>query len=139
MKITESAQVALIQSREFLEGSREKGFKMELAGERSEFVGAVLGRCGGWGWVREDFRCTGFDGRDGGLTATSLIATAQNCSYLTGCGHVTVEFILELLAAVQGESDIRSNYPGLTREEILACLSYANYLAREYRAFPICS
>lgn len=51
--------------------------------------------------------------------------------------RLAVEFILELLAAGQSEGEILSNYPGLTREDILACLSYASYLAREYRAFPI--
>jgi uncharacterized protein (DUF433 family) len=51
--------------------------------------------------------------------------------------RLAVEFILELLAAGQSESDIVSNYPGLTREDILACLSYASYLAHEYKAFPI--
>lgn len=51
--------------------------------------------------------------------------------------RLAVEFILELLAADQSESDILTNYPGLTREDILACLSYASYLAHEYKAFPI--
>jgi len=51
--------------------------------------------------------------------------------------RLAVEFILELLAAGQSENDILSNYPGLTREDILACLSYASYLAHEYKAFPI--
>jgi uncharacterized protein (DUF433 family) len=51
--------------------------------------------------------------------------------------RIAVEFILELLAAGQSESDILTNYPGLTREDILACLSYASYLAHEYKAFPI--
>jgi uncharacterized protein (DUF433 family) len=51
--------------------------------------------------------------------------------------RLAVEFILELLAAGQSESDILTNYPGLTREDILACLSYASYLAHEYKAFPI--
>ena len=51
--------------------------------------------------------------------------------------RLAVEFILELLAAGQSESDVLSNYPGLTREDILACLSYASYLAHEYKAFPI--
>ena len=37
--------------------------------------------------------------------------------------RLAVEFILELLAAGQSESDILENYPGLTREDILACLS----------------
>ena len=48
-----------------------------------------------------------------------------------------MEFILELLAAGQQESEILRNYPGLTREDILACLAYASYLVHEYRAYPI--
>lgn len=51
--------------------------------------------------------------------------------------RLAIEFILELLAAGQSESDILNNYPGLTREDILACLSYASYLTHEYKAFPI--
>ena len=51
--------------------------------------------------------------------------------------RLAVEFILELLAAGQSESEILSDYPGLTREDILACLSYASYLAHEFKAFPI--
>ncbi len=51
--------------------------------------------------------------------------------------RVAVEFILELLAAGQSESEILDNYPGLTRDDILACLSYASYLAHEYKAYPI--
>ena len=51
--------------------------------------------------------------------------------------RVAVEFILELLAAGQSENELLTNYPGLTREDILACLSYASYLAHEYKAFPI--
>ena len=51
--------------------------------------------------------------------------------------RLAVEFILELLAAGQSESDLLTNYPGLTREDILACSSYASYLAHEYKAYPI--
>ncbi|MEQ1945630.1 MAG: DUF433 domain-containing protein [Bryobacteraceae bacterium] len=51
--------------------------------------------------------------------------------------RVAVEFILDLLAAGQSENEILSEYPGLTREDILACLSYASHLAHEYKAFPI--
>jgi uncharacterized protein (DUF433 family) len=51
--------------------------------------------------------------------------------------RLAVEFILELLAAGQSENDLLTNYPGLTRDDILACLSYASYLAHEYRAYPI--
>ena len=38
--------------------------------------------------------------------------------------RLAVELILELLAAGQSENDVLTNYPGLTREDILACLSY---------------
>src|SRR5438445_120991 len=49
--------------------------------------------------------------------------------------RLAVEFILEMLAAGQSESRILANYPGLTRDDILACLSYASYLAHEYKAY----
>ena len=51
--------------------------------------------------------------------------------------RLAVEFVLELLAAGQSENEILTNYPGLTREDILACLFYASYLAHEYKAYPI--
>ena len=51
--------------------------------------------------------------------------------------RIAVEFILELLAAGQTESEILANYPGLAKEDILACLSYASYLAHEYKSYPI--
>jgi uncharacterized protein (DUF433 family) len=51
--------------------------------------------------------------------------------------RLAVEFILELLAAGQSGDEILTNYPGLTREDILASLSYASYLAHEYKAYPI--
>ena len=51
--------------------------------------------------------------------------------------RIAVELVLELLAAGQSEGEILANYPGLTREDILACLTYASYLAHAYRAYPI--
>jgi uncharacterized protein (DUF433 family) len=51
--------------------------------------------------------------------------------------RLAVEFVLELLAAGQSENEILANYPGLTREDVLACLFYASYLAHEYKAYPI--
>ncbi len=50
--------------------------------------------------------------------------------------RIAVELILELLAAGQSEKEILANYPGLTREDILASLAYARYLAHEYKAYP---
>jgi uncharacterized protein (DUF433 family) len=51
--------------------------------------------------------------------------------------RLAVEFILELFAAGQPENEIITDYPGLTREDILACLSYASYLVHEYKAYPM--
>jgi uncharacterized protein (DUF433 family) len=35
------------------------------------------------------------------------------------------------------ENELLAEYPGLTHEDILACLAYASYVAREYKAYPI--
>jgi len=51
--------------------------------------------------------------------------------------RLSVELILDLLAAGQSDADIIDSYPGITRDDILACLSYASYLAHEYKAYPI--
>jgi uncharacterized protein (DUF433 family) len=51
--------------------------------------------------------------------------------------RLAVEFILELLAAGETESDLLSNYPRLTHEDLLACLAYASHLAHEFRSYPI--
>jgi uncharacterized protein (DUF433 family) len=51
--------------------------------------------------------------------------------------RLAVEFILDLLAAGQSEQELLTNYPGLTHDDILACLSYASYLAHEFQAYPI--
>jgi len=48
-----------------------------------------------------------------------------------------VEFILELLASGQSETDVNRNYPGLTRDDVRACLSYASYVAHEYKGYPL--
>ena len=51
--------------------------------------------------------------------------------------RLAVEFLLEQLATGQSEQELLASYPGLSREDILACLSYASYLAHEFKAFPI--
>jgi len=39
--------------------------------------------------------------------------------------RIAVEFVINLLAQGWSESEIVRNYPGLTHEDILACLKYA--------------
>ncbi len=48
--------------------------------------------------------------------------------------RLAVQLILELLAAGQREEELLANYPGLTHEDVLACLSWASDLAREHEA-----
>ncbi len=51
--------------------------------------------------------------------------------------RLAVELILELLAAGETEEYLLENYPGITHEDILACLGYASYLAHEFKSYPI--
>lgn len=51
--------------------------------------------------------------------------------------RLAVEFIIDLLAQGWSESDILRNYPGLTQEDIQACLSYASDLLRAERVYPL--
>jgi len=49
--------------------------------------------------------------------------------------RLAVEFILELIAEGWAEADILRNYPGLTREQILACVAYAKDRLSEEKVF----
>ena len=51
--------------------------------------------------------------------------------------RMAVEFNLELLAAGQSETNILEGYPGLTKEDILACLAYARQLTHEFKGYPL--
>lgn len=48
--------------------------------------------------------------------------------------RISVEFILERLAANWSEAEILENYPDVTREDILACLAYARDVVSETNA-----
>jgi len=51
--------------------------------------------------------------------------------------RLAVEFIIGLLAEGWSEQDIIDNYPGVTREDIRACLSYANSVLQSERVYPL--
>ena len=51
--------------------------------------------------------------------------------------RLAVEFIIDLLAQGWSESDVLRNYPGLTREDIQACLLYASEILRTERVYPL--
>ena len=51
--------------------------------------------------------------------------------------RLAVELILELLASGESEEEILTSYPGISTEDIRACLAYASYLAHELRGLPV--
>lgn len=50
--------------------------------------------------------------------------------------RLAVEFVLDLLAAGWSFDDVLANYPGLTIEDIRACIGYAKDVLAEERVFP---
>ncbi len=50
--------------------------------------------------------------------------------------RLSVEFLVGLMAQGWPESEILRNYPGLTRDDLLACLEYARELLSEERTYP---
>lgn len=51
--------------------------------------------------------------------------------------RLAVEFIIDLLAQGWDEDEILRNYPGLTNDDIRACLSYASDILRAEKVFPL--
>jgi uncharacterized protein (DUF433 family) len=50
---------------------------------------------------------------------------------------LAVEFIVELLAQGWSEADILRNYPGLTHEDIQACLACATEVLKSEHVYPL--
>jgi uncharacterized protein (DUF433 family) len=51
--------------------------------------------------------------------------------------RIAVEFIINLLSQGWKESEILENYPGLTRDDILACLKYAGEMLQLEKVYPL--
>jgi len=51
--------------------------------------------------------------------------------------RLAVEFVIELLANGWSHDDILRNYPGLTSEDILACLGYASDVLHSEKVYPL--
>ena len=51
--------------------------------------------------------------------------------------RIAVEFVIDLLAQGWPESEILRNYPGLTHEDIQACLLYASKLLKDEKVYPL--
>ena len=50
--------------------------------------------------------------------------------------RLSVEFVIGLMADGWSEADILANYPGLTHEDVTACLAYARDVLRSEKVFP---
>jgi uncharacterized protein (DUF433 family) len=53
--------------------------------------------------------------------------------------RLAVEFILDMVAGGCSEDEILRNYPGITHDDILACIAYAADIIRSERVYPIAS
>lgn len=50
--------------------------------------------------------------------------------------RLAVEFIIDLLAQGWSENEILSNYPGITPDDVRACLEYASEILHAERVYP---
>lgn len=50
--------------------------------------------------------------------------------------RLSVDFIICLMADGWAETDILRNYPGLTQEDLFACLAYARDVLRSEKVYP---
>jgi len=50
--------------------------------------------------------------------------------------RLSVEFVIGLMADGWNEAEIFANYPGLTREDLTACLAYARDILQSEKVFP---
>jgi uncharacterized protein (DUF433 family) len=50
--------------------------------------------------------------------------------------RLSVEFVIGLMADGWNEADITANYPGITHDDIIACLAYARDTLSSEKVFP---
>jgi uncharacterized protein (DUF433 family) len=51
--------------------------------------------------------------------------------------RLAVEFLLDLMAEGWAEAEILRNYPGLTPEDLRACLAYASDRLKAEKVYPL--
>jgi len=51
--------------------------------------------------------------------------------------RISVELVLEMIAAGVSEAEILDNYPGLSAEDIRACVAYAAEIVASERVYPL--
>lgn len=50
--------------------------------------------------------------------------------------RLSVDFVIGLMADGWGEADILRNYPGLSHDDLTACLAYARDLLKSEKVYP---
>jgi uncharacterized protein (DUF433 family) len=50
--------------------------------------------------------------------------------------RLSVEFVIGLMADGWSETDILDNYPGITHDDVIACLAYARDTLSSEKVFP---
>jgi uncharacterized protein (DUF433 family) len=50
--------------------------------------------------------------------------------------RLSVEFVIALMAEGWNEADILANYPGISHDDIIACLAYARDMLSSEKVFP---
>jgi len=50
--------------------------------------------------------------------------------------RLAVEFLIGLMADGWSEADILQNYPGIARDDVLACFAYARDMLSSEKVFP---
>jgi len=51
--------------------------------------------------------------------------------------RLAVEFIVDLMAQGWSEDEILRNYPGLSREDLQACLAYVSAMLHAEKVYPL--
>jgi uncharacterized protein (DUF433 family) len=51
--------------------------------------------------------------------------------------RLSVDFIVGLLGQGWSEADVIANYPGIERDDILACLQYASETMQAEKVYPV--
>jgi uncharacterized protein (DUF433 family) len=51
--------------------------------------------------------------------------------------RLAVEFIVDLMAQGWSEEEILRNYPGLSREDLQACLAYVSAMLHAEKVYPL--
>ena len=51
--------------------------------------------------------------------------------------RLAVELIIDLLAQGWSEAELLENYPGISEEDVQACLAYASAALRDEKVYPL--